>query len=319
MLSGSSAGRAGPIGGSAPAPARCGQPAGPCGAVVVLRDITERKRAEERLRADERLLQSVLDNAPGRIAIKDRDGRLLLVNRRFAELAGRTPWDVIGLTDRALFSGPGPDQVRANDRLALAGGRLMQFEEVLDLPDGPRTFLSVKVPAENVGFPGQGAFRIHHRYHRTEAGREERACVPSGWRRSDKWWPGWLTKAATRFRRSQACLQMLANRAVDREDLLDLVDRIQAAQDHLLHLYENVRGYAATIRLEPEPGDLADLWREAWDNLEVQRKGRDTVLRKKPTAIPSAAWTGSACNRFFAMSWKMHSPLVRTRSRSTWR
>ena len=150
------------------------------GAVVVLGDITERKRAEERLRADERLLQSVLDNAPGRIAIKDRDGRLLLVNRRFAELAGRTPWDVIGPTDRALFSGPGPDQVRANDRLALAGGRLMQFEEVLDLPDGPRTFLSVKVPAENVGFPGRVLFEFTTDITERKRAEELVRCVPSG-------------------------------------------------------------------------------------------------------------------------------------------
>ena len=106
------------------------------------------------------VVRLVLDNAPGRIAIKDRDGRLLLVNRRFAELAGQTPWDVIGQTDRNLFAGPGPDQVRANDRLALAAGRLMQFEEVLDLPGGPRTFLSVKVPAENVGFPGKVLFEM---------------------------------------------------------------------------------------------------------------------------------------------------------------
>ena len=250
------------------------------GAVVVLRDITERKRAEERLRADERLLQSVLDNAPGRIAIKDRDGRLLLVNRRFAELAGRTPWDVIGLTDRALFSGPGPDQVRANDRLALAGGRLMQFEEVLDLPDGPRTFLSVKVPAENVGFPGRVLFEFTTDI--TERKRaEERALRSERLAAIGQMVAGLAHESGNALQRSQACLQMLANRAVDREDLLDLVDRIQSAQDHLLHLYENVRGYAATIRLEPEPGDLADLWREAWDNLEVQRKGRDTVLRDK--------------------------------------
>src|SRR5262245_18909973 len=109
------------------------------GAVVVLRDITERKRSEEQLRADERLLQSVLDNAPGRIAIKDPDGRLLLVNRRFAELTGRSILDVVGQTDCGLFNGPGPDQVRANDRAALIGGRSMQFEEILDLPGGPRT------------------------------------------------------------------------------------------------------------------------------------------------------------------------------------
>jgi signal transduction histidine kinase len=57
--------------------------------------------------------------------------------------------------------------------------------------------------------------------------------------------------------------------------------RVQDAQDHLLHLYEDVRGYAATIRLQPEPCDLADLWRQAWEDLEVQRKGRRAELRER--------------------------------------
>jgi PAS domain S-box-containing protein len=249
------------------------------GAVVVLRDITERKRAEEKLRADERLLQSVLDNAPGRIAIKDPDGKLLLVNRRFAELAGRPVGDVIGQTDRGLFGGPGPDHVRANDCAALAGGRLMQFEEVLDLPGGPRTFLSVKVPAEGVGFPGRVLFEfttdITERKHA-----EERALRSERLAAIGQMVAGLAHESGNALQRSQACLQMLARRASDRTDLLDLVDRVQAAQDHLLRLYENVRGYAANICLDPEVGDLADLWRQAWDDLEVQRKGRDSVVRE---------------------------------------
>jgi PAS domain S-box-containing protein len=250
------------------------------GAVVVLRDITERKRAEEQLRADERLLQSVLDHAPGRIAIKDTDGRLLLVNRRFAELAGKSIWDVVGRTDRCVFDGTGPDQVRANDCLALAGGRLMQFEEVLDLPGGPRTFLSVKVPAEGVGFPGQVLFEFTTDI--TERKRaEERALRSERLAAIGQMVAGLAHESGNALQRSQACLQMLANRATDRADLLDLVARIQAAQDHLLHLYENVRGYAANIRLDPEAGDLADTWRHAWENLEVQRKGRDIVLRER--------------------------------------
>jgi PAS domain S-box-containing protein len=252
------------------------------GAVVVLRDITERKRAEEQLRADERLLQSVLDHAPGRIAIKDRDGRLLLVNRRFAELAGRSIWDVVGRTDQCIFEGPGPDQVRANDRAAFAGGRLMQFEEVLDLPGGPRTFLSVKVPAEGVGFPGRVLFEFTTDI--TERKRaEERALQSERLAAIGQMVAGLAHESGNALQRSQACLQMLEHRAHDRPDLVDLVERVQAAQDHLLHLYDNVRGYAATIRLDPEAGDLADLWREAWENLAVQRKGRETVLREQLT------------------------------------
>jgi PAS domain S-box-containing protein len=259
------------------------------GAVVVRRDITERKRAEEQLRADEQLLQSVLDNAPGRIAIKDRDGRLLLVNRRFAELAGRSIWEVVGRTDRCLFEGAGPDQVRANDCTALDRGKLMQFEEVLDLPGGPRTFLSVKVPAEGVGFPGRVLFEFTTDI--TERKRaEERAVRSERLAAIGQMVAGLAHESGNALQRSQACLQMLAHRTRERGDLIDLVARIQAAQDHLLHLYENVRGYAATIRLEPEDGDFAELWRAAWTDLEVQRTARKTLLRETVPFDTGCCW-----------------------------
>ena len=48
---------------------------------------------------------------------------------------------------------------------------------------------------------------------------------------------------------------------------IDLIDRLQQAQDHLHHLYEDVRGYAAPIRLERRPGKLSAIWREAWADL----------------------------------------------------
>ena len=52
------------------------------------------------------------------------------------------------------------------------------------------------------------------------------------------------------LQRCQACLEMLALAVRDRPEALDLIDRLQKAQDHLHHLYEDVRGYAAPIKLE---------------------------------------------------------------------
>ena len=83
------------------------------------------------------------------------------------------------------------------------------------------------------------------------------------------------------LQRSQACLEMLALQVQDRPEALDLIARLQKAQDHLHHLYEDVRGYAAPIRLERRDCDLAEVWREAWAHLEPQRKGRSASLRER--------------------------------------
>jgi C4-dicarboxylate-specific signal transduction histidine kinase len=80
--------------------------------------------------------------------------------------------------------------------------------------------------------------------------------------------------------RSQACLELLALEVQDRPEALDLVGRIQKAQNHLQQLYEEVRSYAAPLRLEREYRSVAVAWRQAWANLAVGRSGRRALLRE---------------------------------------
>src|SRR5262249_9774788 len=79
---------------------------------------------------------------------------------------------------------------------------------------------------------------------------------------------------------SQACLEMLTLTVKDRPAALDLINRLQAAQDHLHHLFEDVRNYAAPIVLEPRRADLAEIWREAWSHLLEARPRGATELRE---------------------------------------
>ncbi len=80
------------------------------------------------------------------------------------------------------------------------------------------------------------------------------------------------------LQRSQACLEMLALKVEDRPAALDLIARIQSAQDHLYHLYEDVRSYAAPIKLDRHECLLSDVWREAWTHLESARKQQTARL-----------------------------------------
>jgi PAS domain S-box-containing protein len=80
------------------------------------------------------------------------------------------------------------------------------------------------------------------------------------------------------LQRSQACLEMLALAVRDRPQALDLINRIQKAQDHLHTLFEDVRGYAAPIKLDRAPCDLARVWREAWSQLASTRAEKKAAL-----------------------------------------
>ena len=120
------------------------------GVVLILRDLSTRKTAEAEVRMNRRLLQNVLDSTPAYIFLKNREGRLLLVNRQFTELAGRPASEIIGRLDSEVLSGDF-EAIHANDRQVLESGQVLRFEERLLLPEGHRSFLSIKAPIDGIG------------------------------------------------------------------------------------------------------------------------------------------------------------------------
>jgi PAS domain S-box-containing protein len=87
------------------------------------------------------------------------------------------------------------------------------------------------------------------------------------------------------LQRSQACLEMLALADKDRPRSLDLIARIGRAQDDVHRLFEDVRGYAAPIRLDRRPTSLIEVWRGAWADLAPQRRGRDSRIRESSGGV----------------------------------
>jgi PAS domain S-box-containing protein len=85
------------------------------------------------------------------------------------------------------------------------------------------------------------------------------------------------------FQRSQACLELLELELEGQDEALDLVRRIQNAQNHLHHLYEEVRDYAAPIRVSRDECHLSQVWRETWANLEMSRDDRQIAFREIQT------------------------------------
>ena len=64
--------------------------------LATIMDTTAPRQAEEALRANKRLLQTLLDAIPGRLFVTDTQGRYLQVNREQAEALGRRPQDLVG-------------------------------------------------------------------------------------------------------------------------------------------------------------------------------------------------------------------------------
>jgi len=73
--------------------------------VGVIRDISERQRAEEALRESQALYQSLVDQLPAGVFRKDRDGRYVFVNSWFCRLKSVQPQDYLGKRPQDLEAG----------------------------------------------------------------------------------------------------------------------------------------------------------------------------------------------------------------------
>jgi PAS domain S-box-containing protein len=114
--------------------------------MVLTQNITERKRTERALQESENRLRSILDASESAIYLKDLEGRFLEVNRRVEIISGKTREELLGKTDHDVFPAALADGFRENDRQVIATARPIRAEEMIDADNGPRTFLSLKVP-----------------------------------------------------------------------------------------------------------------------------------------------------------------------------
>ena len=108
--------------------------------------IVQHTKAEKLLQKSKEQLQSILDNSPAVIYLKDKNSKYLLINYQFETLFHINRNEIIGKTDLDIFPGDMAGALQANDRKVLKAGVPLEWEETVLHDDGPHTYISMKFP-----------------------------------------------------------------------------------------------------------------------------------------------------------------------------
>jgi len=118
------------------------------GGIIVFRDMTRKKQAEEEMRHVQSFLTSIVENIPNMIFVKDANElRFVRFNRAGEELLGASRDELIGKNDYDLFPREEADFFTAKDRAVLDSGDLADIpEEDIHTRQGVRTLHTKKIP-----------------------------------------------------------------------------------------------------------------------------------------------------------------------------
>jgi two-component system, LuxR family, sensor kinase FixL len=247
-------------------------------------EYTARKQQVERARGDSNL-RSLVEAAPCMIVILRPDHSIAYFSPFAEQVTGYHAAEVLGKDYFPIFL---PAELRpaiADETLrVLAGHPSRGYENPVLCKDGTCRWIVWNAQALPDYEGGPATLAVGQDITKFKES-QERALQSERLAAIGQMVAGLAHESGNALARSQACLEMLSLEVEDRPEALELIGRIQKAQDHLRQLYEEVRGYAAPLRLERETYDIAAIWQRAWDNLAMHRQQRNAHLRSHPDDV----------------------------------
>jgi two-component system sensor kinase FixL len=245
-----------------------------------LAQLTEHSHLALANKRGEAVFRTLVETAPSMIIILRPDQSIAYFSPFAEELTGHKAAEVAGRDYLELFV---PEEHRKSVahliREAFARAAIQGHENPAKCRDGSLRWVvwNARFLADYEGGP---ALMMVGQDITSLKGAQERALQSERLAAIGQMVTGLAHESGNALARSQACLEMLALEVGDQPQTLDLINRIQKAQDHLRQLYDEVRGYAAPIKLEQDLWDVSGIWRQAWQNLAMLRQNRQAELRE---------------------------------------
>ena len=261
----------------------------------IIRDMTSRKMAEETAERERVFADSLLDTANSAVVVLDVNAKIARINRFLEELSGYESAEVRGQEWFSVFL---REEIRDRQRQlfqdVLQGDSVESNIHAIELRSGEsRIFTWSACALHNADEVREGALLIGSDItdlKRTESRLIERERLAA----IGQMVTGLAHESRNALQRAQAALDVLE---LDAEGpSLRLVTQTQGALGELQRLYDEVRNYAAPIRLEANSVDIDRLCRKTWDQvvevhsnqyvqLNVMNRLQNNFIRCDPNRI----------------------------------
>lgn len=220
---------------------------------AVVRDISERKKAEAALEKSQIILRSLIDSTSDVVYIKDLQGRYVVANSTVAKWLCKPLDEIIGQDDTALFEPEIARQCIEADQKIIATGIALTYEELVPEQGIMRALLTTKCPWRDAAGNILGIVGISRDITQRKQAEEALQLSESGEREKAKE----LEQTLTKLQRTQAQLihaekmsslgQMVAGIAHEINNPVTFIfGNVSPAKQYaqeLLHLVERYQHY----------------------------------------------------------------------------
>jgi PAS domain S-box-containing protein len=236
-----------------------------------------RERELERARG-ERRFRHLVESASCLIMILRRDHSLVYFNP-FAEKATGYGPEELSAKHGGVLGLLGPEDANISERIrtVLVDGESTSYEAQVPVRQGAPRWISWTLSRLDHVEDGAAVLAVGHDV--TEQKRAAQELLQAHRLATiGEMYARLAHESRNALQRLRVCTEMLGDHVAENSAAAALVDRSQHAQADLQRLLDEVRNFAAPMTLELSECRLPVLWREAWQLLQVQRKGRQAEL-----------------------------------------
>jgi PAS domain S-box/PAS domain S-box/PAS domain S-box len=211
------------------------------------RDITDRKRTEEALNQERRMLRTLIDNLPDPIYVQDKEFKKVIANKADVENIGfKDEADVLGKTDIELFPGKIGERGYADDKKVINTGKpIFDLEEEFISGKGiKRWLLTTKIPLHDKDGNITGLVGIGHDITERKEIVEELIRAKEKAEESDKLKTAFLHNISHEIRTPMNAIvgfsALLGEPEIDEKTRKSYIEVIMQSSNHLLSIITDI-------------------------------------------------------------------------------